>query len=222
MCGRFALSAPAENIRSHFALAEKVQLEPRYNIAPTQAVAVIRENNGDRLLSFMQWGLLPSWAKERKAGARMINARAETLAEKPAFRRLFRSQRCLIPADGFFEWREESGRKKKQPYFICLQPAGLFGFAGLWSSWQDPVSGEPVETCTIITTAANHLVSKIHHRMPAILVPDQYRAWLQPATPPAVAGSLLVPFESAPLQSYPVATLCNSPANDQPDCIRRA
>lgn len=220
MCGRFALSAPAEHIRSHFNLKESGILAPRYNIAPTQQVAVITQN-GLRSISMMHWGLLPPGAGNKKTGAGMINARAETLLEKRTFKGLVRKQRCLIPADGFYEWKSVPGQKKKQPYFICLHRRMIFAFAGLWTSWEDPDSGERAKTCTIVTTMPNELVSRIHNRMPAILKPEQYSAWLDCNVAVPVISSFLGPYDSAEMQCYPVSTICNSPVNDLPACIRR-
>jgi len=223
MCGRFALSAPVDAIRQHFKLREEVALPPRYNIAPTQQVAVVRaDGSGNNELVMMRWGLVPFWAEDSRIGARLINARAETLDEKPSFKVPFRTKRCLIPADGFYEWQAIPGQKGKQPYFIRLRDGEIFAFAGLWSSWTDHVSGKVVESCTVITTEPNALVAKIHNRMPVILVPEEYGQWLDRHCKPEVLLKLCTPFDAARMESYPVSPLCNSPAHDLPDCLRPA
>lgn len=183
-------------------------------------MAVITQN-GLRIISEMQWGLLPHWARDKKAGAGMINARAENLLEKPSFKGLVKEKRCLIPADGFYEWKSVPGQKKKQPYFICLQQNMLFAFAGLWTSRKDADTGEQIKTCAIITTVSNQLIRRIHDRMPAIIGPGQYSAWLDRHASVQFVLSFLRPFDSAGMQCYPVSTLCNSPANDIPACINR-
>jgi putative SOS response-associated peptidase YedK len=218
MCGRFALKAPPRSIQEHFHLPEKVNLSPRYNIAPSQAVAVIRHLPGKnyRQLDMLHWGLIPGWAKDMKIGYKMINARGETLAQKPSFRTAYKKRRCLIAADGFYEW-QHAGRTK-QPFYIQLHGAILFGFAGLWESWQSP-DGSEVESCTIITTSANELVGKIHDRMPVILFPEQYNTWLRDPVPELVRQQLLVPYPAAAMEAYRVGPLVNSPKNDSPACI---
>jgi len=222
MCGRFALSAPVDQIRNHFGLQEEVILAPRYNIAPSQPVAAIREGEaGESELIMMQWGLIPSWARDRNIGRRMINARAETLEEKPSFKTSFRKYRCLIPADGFYEWKKVEGAKAKQPYFIHLSREKLFAFAGVWSSWTDRSSRETVVSCAIITTNSNALMAEIHDRMPVIVAPSWYNVWLDQKSHPDQLKTILVPYNASLMEYYPVSKLCNSPGIDTPECINR-
>ncbi len=220
MCGRFVLFASPDMLQAEFDLAAPpTGLTPRYNIAPTQPVAVIA-NKGERSIEMFTWGLIPSWAKERSIGSRMINARAETLAEKPAFRAAFRKRRCLIVADGFYEWKKEG--TGKTPMFIRLASQRPFAFAGLWEYWQPP-GAEPVLSCTIITTDANALVSPIHDRMPVILPASAYDLWLDPAPrEPAALMALLHPFEDEPMEAIVVSRLVNSPANEGPVLVEPA
>lgn len=167
MCGRFTLRVPAAELVEIFRLLRRPDVQPRYNIAPTQPVAVVRRIDRGRELSMLRWGLVPSWAKDPKIGARMINARAETVATKPAFRTALRRRRCLVPADGFYEWAKSAGGTK-QPHYITRRDGRPFAFAGLWESWDGP-DGSSIESCTIVTTEANDLVGRIHDRMPVIL-----------------------------------------------------
>ncbi len=178
MCGRFTLTINPDELQQQFGLSEAppTQLAPRYNIAPTQAVAVIA-NNSDRKLELFQWGLIPSWAKDPKIGSKMINARAETLAEKPSFRTALKRRRCLVVADGFYEWKKTGSGKT--PMYIQLKDGQPFGFAGLWEAWQSPDDGL-IKTCTIITTTPNALLAEIHYRMPVILPREAYDTWLAP------------------------------------------
>jgi putative SOS response-associated peptidase YedK len=219
MCGRFTLFASPETIQAEFDLSEvPAHLTPRYNIAPTQAVAVIA-NHAERRLELFQWGLIPSWAKDPSIGSRMINARAETLAEKPSFRTALRKRRCLILADGFYEWRKDSGGKT--PFFIHLRSGRPFALAGLWEVWQTP-DGVALPTCTIITTGPNSLVAALHDRMPVILPPDAYARWLDPEPQaPADLAPLLVSYPADKMNLYAVSRAVNSPANDSPVCVER-
>ncbi len=217
MCGRYSLTADAESIQLAFNLDEVGGwAQPRYNIAPTQQVPVITDREPKRLSS-MKWGLLPSWAKDPKLGSRMINARSETAAEKPSFRAAFKRQRCLIPADGYYEWTKRG--KRKTPYYIQHAQRRLFAFAGLWESWRQP-DDTWLQTCAILTTAANDKVRPIHHRMTVILEPEDYETWLAPRE--------LLPPEWQPLMAGPradqlrfheVSTQVNSPANDNPRLV---
>ena len=222
MCGRFTLTADPDQLRAYFpGLAIPEELPPRYNIAPSQPVAVI-PNDGKGQLNFFVWGLIPSWAKDPKIGNRMINARAETLAEKPSFRAAFRRRRCLIPADGFYEWRQEPGQKRKTPMFIRLESGQPFALAGLWESWHAP-DGSNILSCTIITTQPNDLVEKIHNRMPVILPPESYSLWLEPGeADPERLQALLKPYPASEMMAYPVSTLVNNPSNDLAACIAPA
>jgi putative SOS response-associated peptidase YedK len=193
---------------------------PRYNIAPTQPVPVIRQNPKEsvRELSLVRWGLIPSWAKDPSAAARMINARSETAAAKPAFRDALKSRRCLVPADGFYEWAKT--RKGKQPYCFEVNAGELFAFAGIWDRWRDP-SGKAIETCSILTTTPNTVTSPVHDRMPVILDPDGYDLWLDPGMRDAGAASdLLRPCDARMMRCYPVSTRINHVANDDEECSR--
>ncbi len=186
---------------------------PRANIAPTQEVAAVRlGDDGARHFVSLRWGLIPSWAKDASFGAKTINARGETLAEKPAFCDAFRHRRCLIAADGFYEWKTEAGAK--QPYRIARDDGAPFGFAGLWARWDKAPDGAPLETCSIVTTDANELLRAIHHRMPVILDPADFTAWLDPGTSPAEAQALLRPCPPDRLVAYRVSRRVNKVAND--------
>jgi len=217
MCGRFALAATGEEVAAHYELPEVPFVAPRYNIAPTQPVAAVRLGGaGEREFTHFQWGLIPSWSKEPSIGSRMINARAETAAEKPAFRAAFRRRRCLLPATGFYEWQATGGRK--QPMYIHAAESGIFSLAGLWEIWQS-ADGGMLETCTILTTSPNELMEPIHNRMPVILDPGAYRLWLAPDPPLDPLNHLLRPCDTAPLAAYPVSTAVNKPQNDTPEII---
>jgi putative SOS response-associated peptidase YedK len=222
MCGRFSLRARnAEILAEYFGIVDVPLLKPRYNIAPSQPVPVVRlkpdESKPKREMVLMRWGLIPSWAKDAAIGNRMINARAESLAEKPAFRAALRRRRCLVAADGFYEWQEIE--RKKQPYFIRFRDDRPFAFAGLWESWEGP-DHAAIESCTIITTAANKLLRPIHERMPVILAPDAYKVWFDTAVEnmDTITG-LLVPFSSKEMEAYPVDTLVNKATHDEPGCV---
>ncbi len=219
MCGRYSLTTPLEAVRQLFDFPERPNLAPRVNIAPSQEVAAVRRGEGDlggRHLVALRWGLIPSWANEPGIGNRMINARAETLAEKPAFRAAFRRRRCLIPADGFYEWKTEGGRK--QPYRIVLESGAPFAFAGLWERWEGP-GCDGVESCTIVTTEANARLRAIHPRMPVILAPESYDLWLDPETPGAQVQALLGPAPSEWFTCFRVSPRINNPAHDDPALI---
>jgi putative SOS response-associated peptidase YedK len=218
MCGRFALKAPPRSIQQHFGLPETVDLSPRYNIAPSQEIAVVRLLPGKnfRQLDMLRWGLIPGWAKDIKIGYKMINARAETLGQKPAFRAAFKKRRCLIAADGFYEWLHTG--KTKQPFFVQLKNGTVFGFAGLWESWNSP-DGTVVESCTIITTSANSLIRKIHDRMPVILHPAQYDAWLAYGSLEDFRQQILAPYPAEEMEAFRVSQEVNSPRNDIPACL---
>jgi len=222
MCGRYTLTQPLPFVEHHYRL-EGVppeiieQYRPRYNVAPGQAVLAALDRNGRTTLAWLRWGLIPFWAKEASIGNRLINARSETAAQKPAFRRPFRQRRCLLPADGFYEWRTEG--RRKTPFRIRLRSGELFSLAGLWDVWQPPDGGEPLHTCTILTTAANEVVRPIHDRMPVIIPPDGYRLWLDPRSEPDALAELLKPYPAEPMEAYPVSTAVNSPRNDDPRLI---
>jgi putative SOS response-associated peptidase YedK len=219
MCGRFSQTATSEIIAKQFEINEPPILQPRYNIAPSQHIAAIRIEPATtaRTLVMLRWGLIPSWAKDPKIWNQCINAKAETVAEKPAFRSAFKKRRCLVIATGFYEWQVQG--RTKQPMWIGLRSKRPFAFAGLWEHWK-PVDGEPLETCTIITTAPNDLMAPIHNRMPVILAPTSYNQWLDPAFQHiGPLNALLRPYLSEGLTAYPVSTLVNNPRDDVPQCI---
>ena len=220
MCGRYRLSRRKQIVEEHFDAPGDEDWGPRYNIAPTQPVPVIRQNPKEpvRELSLMKWGLIPSWAKDASAAASMINARSETAAAKPAFRDALKSRRCLVPADRFYEWARTG--KTKQPYCFEVREGELFAFAGLWDRWKDQ-SGNIVETCSILTTTPNAVTSAVHDRMPVILEPDGYDLWLDPGMKDAGAASeLLRPCDARLMRCYPVSTRINSVVNDDEECSR--
>ena len=219
MCGRFTLQTPVKELATFFGLAETPDLAARYNIAPTQPVATVVVLTGNRRLRLMRWGLVPPWAKDLSIGSRMINARAETVAEKPAFRSAFKHRRCLVMADGFFEWQTKG--KAKQPYHVARKDGSPFAFAGLWERWEPADGGEPVESCTIITTEANALVRRFHDRMPVILDPEDFDLWLDPAvTEPERLPPLLRPYPAEKMEAYPVSSIVNSPAHESAECLQ--
>ncbi len=214
MCGRYTLTTPIEGIRQAFEVMSSLNLAARYNIAPTQDVPVIRRRKGDggKELAMLHWGLIPSWSKDAGSAARLINGRSETLSEKPSFRRAFAQRRCLLPADGFYEWKTEDGAK--QPYYITRTDGEVFAFAGLWESWQDPVSHKTVESCCIITTSAHSSIAEIHHRMPVILPHGAERLWLDPQSEQKDLQDLFLPFAETPISARPVSRRVNKVAND--------
>ena len=219
MCGRFALFSTLSQIEEAFDIQEvHCELQPSYNVAPTQEVAVVVRREGGNSLEKMRWGLIPFWAKDPKIGSRMINARVETLGEKNSFKRPLKSRRCLIVADGFFEWAQTG--EGKVPMFIRPQSHHPFGFAGLYDTWTSP-AGETVISCTIVTTRANDFLQSIHSRMPLILHKSQQAAWLDPATPGIEAWlSALAPYPGDHMESYQVSRQVNSPQNNSIACIQ--
>jgi putative SOS response-associated peptidase YedK len=221
MCGRYRLSAKERYLRDHFSIEEEVSWQPRWNIAPTQKVPIVRQDRKEpkRTFGLVRWGLIPFWAKDASIGSKTINAMSETAAEKPAFRDAMRQRRCLLPADGFYEW-EKLDAKQKQPYAFGMADDSVFAFAGLWERWRDP-AGEFVETCTILTTKPNALVSVVHDRMPAIIKPGDYELWLDPGFADVVAlADCLKPFDSTLMKKYPVSTRVNRADNDNEECAR--
>ncbi len=217
MCGRYSLTSPTEAMRQLFLFENLPNLEPRYNIAPTQSAVVVRRDSagGGRQLVLLRWGLVPAWAKELALGARTINARAETVAEKPSFRAAFRDRRCLVAADGFYEWQKTAAGK--QPWRVCLADRGPFAFAGLWERWQGP-DGE-VQTFTIVTTEASPGLRAIHPRMPVILDRQDHAAWLDPAASADRLKSLLKPFSDARMTAYRIDQRVGNVRNDDPGLI---
>ena len=214
MCGRFTLTLEGFQLAFPW-LAVPEQMVPRYNIAPSQPIAVV-PNDGRRRLDLFNWGLIPSWAQDKKIGYRMINARAETLAEKPSFRTAYRRRRCLIPADGFYEWQTVSTAKTKIPMLIRMRSGEPFAFAGLWEEWHAP-DGSQILSATIITTAPNELVAGIHNRMPVILPAAAYEQWLDPAEQrPQTLQPLLKPYPAEEMEAHAVSREVNSPKNDYP------
>lgn len=204
MCGRFALYADPKTVKSSLHLDEPVDIKPRYNIAPSEDVCAIIDDETKRVARYFHWGLIPFWAKDKKVGYRMINARSETLSEKPAFRHAFKKQRCLIIMSGFFEWREE--KNAKQPYYIYPDDKGVLAAAGIWESWEDKQNNETVYSCCIVTTDANEFMQSIHNRMPVILTPDKYDEWLKPGNQnPTQLEKLLQPYPNDDLKCHKVA-----------------
>ena len=221
MCGRFTLSKPKKIKAKDLGLkqSEVDLLRPRYNITPTQKVGAILADGSPRLEA-LRWGLIPRWAKDEKIGSRMINARAETIGEKPVFRGLLRDHRCVVLADGFYEWAGDG--KAKQPYFIHLKHGEPFTFAGLWSAWKN-TKGEELKTCTLITCAPNELMEQIHNRMPVILDAESRDEWLNPDNQEIeLLTRLLHPYPKSQMEAYPVSKIVNSPTNDTEDCIKPA
>jgi len=216
MCGRYVLASPGELIAEHFALGELPAYPPRYNIAPTMDALVVRETPaGERAAVMLRWGLVPAWAKDPAIGSRMFNARAEGVADKPAFRAAFRRRRCLVPADGFYEWQATAGGRK-QPYFIRLASGAPLALAGLWEQWRGP-DGDAIATFTIVTTAANEKMRAFHDRMPVLVAPADHDEWLSSPNPSA----LLAPWAGEPFEIRPVSTRVNSARNDSPDLLER-
>lgn len=220
MCGRFTLTIDPETLQSRFHFSSETfqEHQPRFNIAPQQLVPVIIQRDGVRSREMMRWGLIPFWAKDASIGNKLINARAETLAEKPGFKHAFKRRRCLIMADGFYEWRKGGGGKKS-PVRITLKSEQPFAFAGLWDAWQ-PAGGDKILSFTIITTEPNDLIEPIHHRMPVILRDEDEEAWLNPEMQDTNhMASFLKPYPAGEMRFYAVSDLVNSPMNDSRQCI---
>ena len=217
MCGRFTLTSNLDDLQGRFQFeAVDVDYKPSYNIAPTQEVLAVT-NDGHRQARLMRWGLVPFWAKDLKVGSRMINAVGETVAAKPAFRSLVKKRRCLILADGFFEWRKKG--EEKIPTYIFLKSKEAFALAGLWDTWKSP-EGQTIQSCTIITTTPNGFIAPIHNRMPVVLSAEAEALWLDPLTEDAaVVTPLLIPCPAEAMDSYIVSQLVNSARNNVPDCI---
>jgi putative SOS response-associated peptidase YedK len=219
MCGRYAQSTDPKKLAKDFKVTEVPAVEPRYNIAPTQSILAVRRSEDGREALLLKWGLIPSWAKDDSMSARLINARSETVTEKPAFREAFKRSRCIIPADGFYEWQRAEG--KKQPYFFRMRDEHPFGFAGLWDRWRGE-NGKVIESCTILTTEANEVLLPVHDRMPVILHPETYDEWLDAdARSVESLKELLRPYPAPEMTSYPVSALVNSPRNQGEELITR-
>jgi putative SOS response-associated peptidase YedK len=234
MCGRYTMFLKPDDLKKRFRasvsdeVAQKLE-KPRYNLAPTQDVPIITMQNGERIADMVRWGLIPSWAKDESIGSKLINARSETLTEKPSFKNAFQKRRCLVVANGFYEWKAsapgERGRGRttpKQPMYIRLTSGEPFAMAGLWESWKNPQTQAPVRSCTIITTEPNDLIATLHHRMAVILTPADEDLWLDESLPTQELMRLLKPFPSDALEAYPVSTRVNSPALDNASLIEQA
>ena len=223
MCGRFTSQAKPAEIEQEFdvEITDEKLFVPRYNIAPTQIIPVILEKQGKRIIEGLRWGLIPSWAKDDSIGNKLINARAETLAEKPSFKNAFQSRRCLIPASGFYEWMKQA-KGAKQPFYFSLKDKEIFGFAGLYEQWQDKETGKQLETFTIITTEANQVLEPIHERMPVILKAENYAQWLDAKEKDInKLQQLLAPYPSDEMASYAVSKAVNAPGNDGEKLIEK-
>lgn len=226
MCGRFTLTASPDQLTTLFQLPEEPVVVPRYNIAPTQPVAIVRMNPqqaqaGEREWALTYWGLIPSWSKDPSIGARMINARSETVTEKPSFRAAFKRRRCLVPASGFYEWQKQA--KGKQPHYITTPDGAPFAIAGLWEYWEG-ADGSALESCTLLTTSANALMQPLHDRMPVIVAPEDYAQWLgsgRDETPQYLdqLQHLFRPYADDGLVAYPVSTYVNNARNEGADCV---
>lgn len=220
MCGRFALYTDPLALAKRFQTENLLELRPSYNVAPSQMIPIVRHEDGHRLCAIVRWGLIPSWAKDIKIGYSTINARAETVSEKPAFRSAFKNRRCLIPADGYFEWKETPDSKVKQPWYISLKSEKLMALAGLWEYWQGN-DGSEVESCTIIVTAGNELMQPIHDRMPVILPEESWEKWLDSTnTNKDGLEALLTQYPSDEMAACRVGTVVNSPRHNDATCIQ--
>lgn len=231
MCGRFVSASPPDELAAYFGASEpEGGLEPSYNVAPTNEVYAVRASDGNRSLAALRWGLVPFWAKDLKIGSKMINARAETVAEKPAFRKAFQTRRCLVPADGFYEWAKIEGQKTKQPYFIHRADGEPIVFAGLWERWKPRLEdgktvnedADVIETCTILTCSPNQTMATIHNRMPVLLPPSVWDDWLAGETPMDYVASLLKPAPEDLLTLVPVSTAVNNVRNKGEELLQPA
>ncbi|MBT3702195.1 MAG: SOS response-associated peptidase [Alphaproteobacteria bacterium] len=218
MCGRYSLTTPPEAMYQLFGLKELVNLAPRYNIAPSQSVPVVRIGDAGREMAMMRWGLIPSWSKDTSFAAKTINARAETVAEKPSFRKAFKSSRCLIPADGYYEWVK--GPDGKQPWLFQRADKGVMAFAGLWDRWVSTEDGEVVDSCSIIVRSAGEFTQALHHRMPVITPPDQFSTWLgEGANDMEAVQRIMDDATDEGMTVHAVSKLVNAPRNDVPACL---
>jgi putative SOS response-associated peptidase YedK len=213
MCGRYASTIPPEAMRALFRYLEQPNFPPRHNIAPTQPIAIVRMTEGKRQFALVRWGLIPSWVKDPRAFSLLINARGESVNEKPAFRNAMKYRRCLVPADGFYEWKREG--ETKRPYFVRRKDGAPIAFAGLWENWMGP-NGEEVETAAIVTTTASRSISHIHDRMPVIVPPDAFNFWLDPKVDAQTAAAAISSVPDGEIEAYPVSSAVNRTANDAP------
>jgi putative SOS response-associated peptidase YedK len=216
MCGRYAITTAPEAIRQLFGYLEQPNWPPRYNVAPTQPVPIVRVSEGRRALALVRWGLIPAWVKDPRSFTLVINARGESVLDKPAFRNAMKYRRCLFPADGFYEWKRAGERK--QPYFVRLKSGQPMAFAGLWESWMGP-NGEEMETAAIVTTAASPSIAHIHDRMPVIVPSEAFDFWLDPKVDGEMASAVIAPAKDALLECYPVSSAVNRTANDSPELL---
>jgi len=218
MCGRYTIDILPELLVEIFGLAEPPAITPRFNVAPTQQVPVIRRyGDGQNHLDLLHWGLIPSWAQEKSIGSRLINARSETVTDKPSFRQAIRYRRCLVPSSGFYEWKQEG--EAKQPWYIRLKEGLPMVFAGLWETWKN-AEGTVVESCTILTTASNRLLAPLHDRMPVILSPDEYRTWLErTTTDPTGLKKMFQPYPADLMEMWQVSPEVNKVGNDSADLV---
>ena len=216
MCGRYCITSAPEAIRRLFRYAEQPNFPPRYNVAPTQPVPIVRIAEGQRQFALVRWGLIPAWVKDPKNFALVINARGESVLDRPAFKNAMKRRRCLFPADGFYEWKTEGARKR--PYFARQKGGGLLAFAGLWETWTGP-NGEEMETAAIVTTQANPEMAQVHHRAPVIVPPEQFDFWLSPGTDAETAAALIAPAPEASMEVYEISSAVNKFANDTPDLL---
>jgi putative SOS response-associated peptidase YedK len=216
MCGRYAITTAPEAIRRLFRYLEQPNFPPRYNVAPTQPVPIVRMVEGKRQFALVRWGLIPAWVKDPRTFSLVINARAESVLDKPAFKNAMKYRRCLVPADGFYEWKREGDRK--QPYFVRRKGGGPLAFAGLWESWMGP-NGEEQETAAIVTTEASPSIAHIHDRMPVILAPDAFDFWLDPKVDPEMAMTVIQPAKDDTIEHYPVSRAVNRFENDSPELV---
>lgn len=221
MCGRFGLTRPERLDLKRFGIREVLPLAARYNITPGSDVLAVRERDGAREATMLHWGLVPWWAKDATIGSRMANARADTAFEKPSFRDAMRERRCLIPADVFYEWQDIPGQRRRQPYAIRMRDEGIFGLGGLWEYWKprEGQAGEPIVSCTVLTTNPNPLLEGIHDRMPVIIPPERYRSWLDPRTSSAAVKDMLHPTESELMEAWPISLRVNNPREDGPELL---
>jgi len=216
VCGRYAITSAPEAIRALFRYPERPNFPPRYNVAPTQPVPIVRLTESERHFALVRWGLIPAWVKDPKNFALLINARGESVQDKPAFKNAMKRRRCLFPADGFYEWKTEGGRRRA--FHLRKAGGGPIAFAGLWETWIGP-NGEEIDTAAIVTTEANREMGAVHHRAPVILPPEQFDLWLDDRSEVAAAAGLIAPAPDGSMEVYEVSSAVNKVANDSPDLI---